>query len=460
MVAEEIHQKYYPGVSKKDFALIFCTDTVTSNPEKGKLGKYAKWLLGLYMRKRLNIEDLYKAKEYIPIFDKLSKSNKISDRDLNNYRSLPDIYDAIRPYLKREVVSHKDKLNNIKRKEAEKLYEDDVFVVIYPKTRAASCLYGSNTQWCTASKKQNAFSGYNSKGKLYIVINKATGDKYQFHFETHCYCDETDRLLSEYSLDAIEKIKPTDGLRKFFLSRRFLSGKGSYLCDYDNNDCYNYNASYDDNDWSIRISVLNNRYGLVLDSMNHPVQKLVPYVYDNIRKSACPYIYELTQDDVSELVLLIIEKGIVTTTYYNQDEDITKQFTFPFCNNFMFPVTRADFIHFFLYAEQQFKITYSGHQPNLLKTNLSSAFMFLYFCRMSAKESIDVFDFEKKIKERVEQQEGKSDRALLDAIYIEDQEFFIYVDAGMQYGIFELRYSELITKARRFGEIQCQIPPF
>jgi hypothetical protein len=68
---------------------------VSSNIEKGKLGMYAKWLLSLYGKGNLRLEDLYKATEYIPVFEKLRLSNKLQEKDIYKYGSLPDMYDAV-----------------------------------------------------------------------------------------------------------------------------------------------------------------------------------------------------------------------------------------------------------------------------------------------------------------------------------------------------------------------------
>ncbi|GHV64571.1 hypothetical protein FACS1894199_03150 [Bacteroidia bacterium] len=62
-------------ISEADFEKNVAADTISSNLQKGKVGKYAKWMLHLYKNKKLKLEDLYKAQEYLPIFEKLSKTN-------------------------------------------------------------------------------------------------------------------------------------------------------------------------------------------------------------------------------------------------------------------------------------------------------------------------------------------------------------------------------------------------
>ncbi|GHT21688.1 hypothetical protein FACS189430_02150 [Bacteroidia bacterium] len=212
--AEEIHRKYFSGVPADVFAQIVSADVVSSNLQKHKLGKYAKWMLHLYGKNRLKVEDLYKAQEYIPVFDKAVKANKLREKDVNCYKSLAEMYVAIEPFLNRKAISKKEKIHHIKGQEAEKLYEDAVFTVIHPLTKAASCYYGKGTQWCTAATNgNNQFNRYNSQGKLYVIINKTNDRKFQFHIESFSHVDETDKRL-EYPI--FETIEATSGLIDFF----------------------------------------------------------------------------------------------------------------------------------------------------------------------------------------------------------------------------------------------------
>ena len=191
----EIRQKYYKNISEDDFIKIAAADSISSNLQKDKLGKYAKWMLNLYKRKRLKLEDLYKATEYIALFDKTAKMNKLPDIDLNHYTSLAEMYQFIKPFG--VINSKKEILREIKEKDAEKMYEDEAFVVIYPKTELAGILYGKGTRWCTAAKYDNRFRDYNRMGNMYIIIDKRYGKKYQFHAETKNFMNEKDTHINE-----------------------------------------------------------------------------------------------------------------------------------------------------------------------------------------------------------------------------------------------------------------------
>ena len=98
--------------------------------------------------------------------DKIVKSPK----DINLYEN-PKFLEFVM-----EVVNSRKTNKEIEREaksQAEKLYEDDEVLVIRPKSFAASCYYGANTKWCTASKDNSGyFAKYNKDGKLYYFINK------------------------------------------------------------------------------------------------------------------------------------------------------------------------------------------------------------------------------------------------------------------------------------------------
>ena len=197
--ADEIKIKYYSDINQEIFNDIVNADKITSNLENGKIGNYGKWLLNLYKKNNLKLEDLYKAEEYLPIFDKLSKANKLEIKDINKYKSLSDLYNVIADYVGNDkTISKQDEIRK-EKSGTKKIYEDNRFLVIQPLTEEAACYYGKGTQWCTASTdSNNMFDSYNSIGSLYIIMDKTkrnkVGDyeKYQIHFETGQFMDSSD----------------------------------------------------------------------------------------------------------------------------------------------------------------------------------------------------------------------------------------------------------------------------
>ena len=204
----DVHKKYYSQIPEEEFRQIVAADPTSGND---KMGKYSKWLLALYANGELKLEDLYKATEYLTTFHKYK--GKLERKDIGQYKSLPDLYDAIEPYADNtQAASHKEEIRQIKQ-DAEKVYEDGTWLVVVPHTKEAAIEYGKGTQWCTAATgSSNYFDYYNEQGPLYININKKTGQKYQFHFETDSFMDERDMPVSHSKIG-------TKGLKQFYYQK-------------------------------------------------------------------------------------------------------------------------------------------------------------------------------------------------------------------------------------------------
>lgn len=186
-------------VSRKIFYKIISADPTTpiKNGKPDKLGKYSQWLLRLFINNRLKLEDLYKATDYLKIFDRYKQNELIPVKDINKLKTLPELFKNIEKQfiaLKTGTPQTSGELERyVKEKETRKVYEDNKWLVVIPLTHRSACYYGKNTQWCTASNDDDDhFKHYTAKGPLFINIEKGTGRKYQFHFEDGQFMDETD----------------------------------------------------------------------------------------------------------------------------------------------------------------------------------------------------------------------------------------------------------------------------
>lgn len=216
----DIKNKYYADIEDNIFNDIIKADPTYNTKKQDKMGKYTKWLLQLYRNNKIKFEDLYKATEYLNIFNKVYK--ELEYTDINKYTSLPQLFKAIQPYY--NYKSNSEKINEIKQG-ADKVYEDDTWLIIIPRTKEASIYYGKGTQWCTAaSKSNNYFDSYSKDGPLYININKQTGRKYQFHFESDQLMNEQDEEISTADIEnsnithgsLCDIIGVTDGMYNFY----------------------------------------------------------------------------------------------------------------------------------------------------------------------------------------------------------------------------------------------------
>jgi hypothetical protein len=442
MLAEEIHKKYYPIISDRDFNLIVSADELTSNLQKSKLGKYAKWLLRLFVKKRMKTEDLYKAKEYITIYDKLLKSNKLSIKDINKYNSLSAMYVVVKPYLNRPAISKTETIIITKQNEAEKLFEDETFTVIYPKTQAASCLYGSNTEWCTAAKHYDGFSYYNERGKLYIIINKISGKKYQFHFETNGYNDETDERISQYPIEALTKISATEELKAFFLNERKydrLLVKDSSVRIIRNRLNYQTFESVI-HKYKLCIIVFNNRYGI----KNMECGNLIfPFEYDMIEESYVPSVYEATKNGQTDLYLLKREYTTEIVSLKNC-ENVSIKFTLPFYSGYLFPIGKSDFLHFLEFANKQFKAKNPDYQANCIVTNLFTAIMLEIIFSLQYDIFIEFKSLKKQIDEAIEKSRKNMSRKVRGSFWINKIDWYIIVDQEIKSGVIRLQTFDIL----------------
>ena len=209
---ENAYQRFYSMIPERDYTAIIWA----LQPGNDNLEDETKWVLNLYKRKSPRLmEDLYKLHNeqgdgYLDIFKraKVRRMLQGNQSDLNKYKSISDLgafvstldVDGILGRTKGEqsndVHSAKDDIK--------KLYEDDEWLVLIPLSHEADCYWGSNTHWCTAYRDDDEwFTHYSNKGPLYININKKTGEKYQFHFESDQFMDKMDKDIKTPVLKTI-----------------------------------------------------------------------------------------------------------------------------------------------------------------------------------------------------------------------------------------------------------------
>jgi hypothetical protein len=207
---EDLHAKYYPDIEPATFHQIVTADptSITRNGETKKLGTYTKWLMKLFQDGKLLLEDLYKATEYLTMFDKLKAQKDITGAaaDINRYDSLPDLFKYIKTIGGTGEASEDENylLNDryfINSGEAVVFHEDDDYLIVIPRSLKASQFYAHNTEWCT--KYPDNFKEYSEQGDLYVIIDKrklnTDDDKrmMQFHFQSDQYMDINDESLPQ-----------------------------------------------------------------------------------------------------------------------------------------------------------------------------------------------------------------------------------------------------------------------
>ena len=236
----DAYERYYSDVPS------YLWEEIVGRLQRGRNGEWidellpeTKWVLKLYKNKSPRLaEDLYKLKTregdgYIDIFNRAKERRMLRgvEGDLFKYKSIADLgtfietldIDTILGRTKGEQSSDV----NSAASNIEVPYEDNEWKVIIPKSYDASCYWGNGTKWCTATRETSDwYERYSSEGPLYIIINKKTKDKYQFHFESDQFMDKNDIDIDFPFADNIPNWN--DGLSDFFIKIMENSGEGVY----------------------------------------------------------------------------------------------------------------------------------------------------------------------------------------------------------------------------------------
>jgi hypothetical protein len=183
-------------------------------------------------------------------FDKYQ--SQLKKKDINQYNSFTELDTALKPFIEKEKEKELEK-------QANKIYEDDKFLVIKPETEEASCKYGSNTKWCVTQKGSGHFKRYTTGSQLlYFIINKKNStdqsySKVAVHFDNSgdvSYWDSRDNKMNDREIqvlnyafpeihDAISKDYETQSLSK---ADKFLQEVFTYWA-YEQRSIENYLSS-------------------------------------------------------------------------------------------------------------------------------------------------------------------------------------------------------------------------
>ena len=144
----------------------------------------------------------------VKMFDKYQ--SQLDKKDINQYRSFDELEKALKPFREKE---EEKKLEN----QTEKIYEDENFLVLIPKTQEASCKYGSGTKWCVTQTSGGHFERY-TRGKqgLYFIIRKK-GFQTQQHYKvavhindigSETWWDSKDNSMTDSSIELFKEYFP------------------------------------------------------------------------------------------------------------------------------------------------------------------------------------------------------------------------------------------------------------
>ena len=255
ITSRDAYERFYKSIPEDEYYTIIHAVQGKDNDEI--LLPETKWALGLRKKNSPRfMEDLQKLRGmfgdgYLDIFLRAKERRMISgtQADLNQYKSIAELgrfvssldVDAILGQTKGEQSNAIHEAKD----DIEKLYEDDEWIILIPKTHEASCYWAKGAHWCTAYRDDDEwFNKYSSEGPLFMNINKKNPQlSTQFHIESQQYMDYYDNAIEE---PIFEQISDGDILLDFYQNylpaEKFMSMIGSelgnglyaaYLYDYD-----------------------------------------------------------------------------------------------------------------------------------------------------------------------------------------------------------------------------------
>jgi len=151
-----------------------------ANVDPTKEGKYLEWLFKMKYTKADNGK-YYSNKDFtVHIYPEVNSALTWLTKNGNNPRLKPEYRDINKFKTPHELISIISPLMiptkaEIK-KEIRKIFEDDKWLILVPKSLAASKLYGMDTKWCTTTSQY--FKQYTTNASLYYIIDKSHGSKF------------------------------------------------------------------------------------------------------------------------------------------------------------------------------------------------------------------------------------------------------------------------------------------
>jgi len=238
---DEKKRKLYDEIIKREAFM----EIIDLDPSKNK--QYSEWILTIYAKGKFLMEDMGRMHEYLMLFDKCKHRLDENRRNIKNFKSIEDLYEAIMPYRnlsEEELMSNTQLIRVKKLKGAEVLLDSERWKIIVPLTQEAAIQYGKGTTWCTASSYgSNYFKTYTQDrargSRLYIIIDKtvdprndATNHKFQFHWETNQFQNAQNRTVGNVDtwlqerpelLDVFTRLNTPYGLKLRFKFNKNLT---------------------------------------------------------------------------------------------------------------------------------------------------------------------------------------------------------------------------------------------
>ena len=217
VVSSKLNKRGFP-IIKVSVAYNVFTAMVGADPTPNKI--CLQWMLNTFSRglkegyddeaRRFVEEDLPQANEYLTLFEGNKRKKKFREMaeyslkdfkditNINEYRSLSQLFDAVDPFIIRDSSEIESMMNRyVNMGQATIPFKDRRYTVFVPKTLDANVIFDRFASWCTAKAGNTMFKNYTENHKkpngdnadIYIVIDNGffeglNENIYQLHFET------------------------------------------------------------------------------------------------------------------------------------------------------------------------------------------------------------------------------------------------------------------------------------
>jgi len=261
ILSKKQHEKRLNPTKKVSVCSDVFASMIGADPTENKM--YLQWILNIFARLikddkesslasaiRFVDEDLPQANLYLQLFEDNKRKRKFIDlcngsyslkdvndpTDINQYKSLAQLFDAVDPFIEKEPSAVERTLQKfVQNGQAEIPVKDRKFTLYIPKTTAASVVFANFANWCTAREGNGMFNSYTQnnlkpngkRSDIYIIIDNKffTGeskDIYQIHFETNQLKD----YKNGQNVSIFENVlSESEGLSNFFYEELMTMAK-------------------------------------------------------------------------------------------------------------------------------------------------------------------------------------------------------------------------------------------
>jgi hypothetical protein len=164
----------YLTLESKNSAKKYVSDKDTleliASKDPSKNFKYTE-LMAKFISQGADIEEVEPS---IKLLYKIAEKYKGMSLEVNSFKSITELdkwLGAKSSIKSKTEIKKLDKLNG-----AEKVFENDKYIVLKILTKEAAILYGKGTEWCISALKDNAYDDYRKYGQFYFIIFKQSNN--------------------------------------------------------------------------------------------------------------------------------------------------------------------------------------------------------------------------------------------------------------------------------------------